>query len=280
MAFWKDIDQITSILTSMGLNEYQALALSHLLIVGEAKATSISKASGIPLPRIYDVLDELSKMGLVLKRPGRPVIYKSRSPEEITNLLMAMQRENLRRKLALLEDKAKNFLEAAAKIYLKGEKTASTVPLLRIVTVGTASLEETKNLYNAAKEEILILSKAMEYFPQVSENLKAAQKRGASIRIILMNPELMSPEERAAQTKTLENIKKTLGASTVKFADEVPIRGSIADPETGLGAIFLVEDPGVPLFLREAAVTSHRSVVKGLALMFNLMWEYRSKRLD
>ena len=280
MAFWKDIDQIISLLTGMGLNEYQALALSHLLLVGEAKATAISKASGIPLARIYDVLDELSKMGLVLKRPGRPVIYKSRSPEEIINLLMAMQRENLRRKLALLEDKAKNFLEAATRIYLKGKKVVSSVPLLRIVTVGTASLEETRNLYNAATKEILILSKAMEYFPHVSENLKAAQKRGVSIRIILMNPELMAPDERTVQAKMLKAIKGTLGTSIVRFADDVPIRGSIIDPETGLGAIFLVEDPGVPFFLREAAVTSHRSVVKGLALMFNLVWKHFSKRLD
>jgi len=265
----------------MGLNEYQASALSYLLLLGETKATELSKVSGIPAARVYDVLTDLSKMGLVTKRPGRPSLYKPRSPEDIISLLMAMQRESLRQRLALLDGKAKDFIEDAREVYLKGVKGATSVPLLRIVSVGSVSLEETRSLYDAAVREILILSKAMEYFPDVSDNLKAAKNRDVSMRIILMNPELMGDEDRVKQVRVVDVIKKTLGKEvTLRFSDEVPIRGSIIDPEIGGQAIFLVEDPGVPFFLREAAITSHSSVVKGLALMFNLLWEHRSKKLD
>jgi hypothetical protein len=40
--------------------------------------------------------------------------------------------------------------------------------------------------------------------------------------------------------------------------------------------MFLVEEIGVPYHLREAAISSHPGVVKGLADMFNLRWEHES----
>ena len=281
MAFTEEIGQITSLLVTMGLNEYQASALSHLLLLGETKAAEVSKASGVPPARIYDVLDDLAKMGLVTKKPGRPSLYAPRSPQDMVNLLIAIQRENLQKKLAFLESKAKTLVDIANKVYLKGEKGTESVPLFRIVSVGDVSLEETKSMYDAATQEILILSRAMEYFPQVSENLKTAKTRGVNIRIILMNPNLMGQEDKEKQEKILHILRKTLGKKLMlRFSDNVPIRGSITDPENNGRAIFLVEDPGVPFFFREAAVTSHKSVVKGLALMFNLLWEHKSKKLD
>jgi len=280
MTFQSEIEQIMSILTGMGLNEYQASVMSHLLLLGETKATVLSKASGVPSARIYDVLNDLAKMGLLTKKPGRPSLYKPRPPMEIINILLAMQRENLRQRLTLLEDKAKDFIKAADRVYLKGAKGIPSVPLLRIVSVGKVSLEETRSLYDDAEKEILILSRAMEYFPEVSENLKAAQDREVAIRIILMAPKLLEYKNRVKQAKVIDAIKKTLGEEVkIRFSDEVPIRGSIIDPEIGGRAIFLVEDPGVPFFLREAAITSHRSVVKGLALMFDLLWEHRTKEI-
>ena len=280
MTFQNEIERIISVLTSMGLNEYQASVMSHLLLLGETKATTLSKASNVPSARVYDVLNDLAKMGLITKKPGRPALYKTRPPTEVINLLLAMQRENLRRRLSTLEDKAKDFIKAANKVYLKGAKGTPSVPLLRIVSVGKVSLEETRNLYDAAEKEILILSKAMEYFPEISENLKQAKNRNVAIRIILMSPELLKRGERSKQSKIIDAIKTALGEEAmIRFSDEIPIRGSLVDPQNEGQAIFLVEDPGVPFFLREAAITSHPSVVKGLALMFNLIWKYHSKEI-
>ncbi len=42
------INQLKFQLTNMGLNEYQASALAHLMYLGETKATILSKASGVP----------------------------------------------------------------------------------------------------------------------------------------------------------------------------------------------------------------------------------------
>ena len=93
------INQVKYELSNMGLNEYQASALAHLIYLGETKATTISKSSGVPNARIYGILDELSQKGLIIIRPGRPALYAPLSPQEIGDALITTSRENIRRKL-------------------------------------------------------------------------------------------------------------------------------------------------------------------------------------
>jgi len=265
---------------NMGLNEYQASALAYLLLLGETKATILSKTSKVPSARIYGVLDQLSKMGLVSIRPGRPALYSPRPPEDIASALVSVSMNELKQKLRTLEEYARDLIKTSSRIYLKGEKGVPRVPLLRIVSVGEVSLEESKKLYDSAQNEIQILSRAMEYFPEVVDELKHATKRNVSLKVILMSPNSLEPEDREKQAKILENINEALEKRVeIRFTEEMPIRGCIVDPEKGGKALFLVEDPGVPFFLREAAITSHESVVRGLALMYNLLWRHKTTKL-
>jgi len=264
----------------MGLNEYQSTALAYLLYLGESKATTISRISGIPSAKIYEVLKELHRMGLIKVKPGRPLMYSPNHPKDIVSSIISFNISQMKQKLRDLELASKIFIELSEKLYLRGKETVPTTPLLRIVRVGEISLEETRKLYDGAKGEILILSKAMEYFPEVKNNLLNAVSRGVSIKIILMNPELLRPEEKEKQSKILKEITSSLGSNVeIKFADSVPIRGCLIDPSSNGSALFLVEDPGIPYFLREAAITNHHSVVKGLALMFRLVWNHMAVSL-
>ena len=79
----RQVTQLKFTLSNMGLNEYQASTLAHLIYLGETKATNLSKASGVPNARIYGVLDELSQKGLLIVRPGRPALYSPLTPAEI-----------------------------------------------------------------------------------------------------------------------------------------------------------------------------------------------------
>lgn len=181
VAFKKDINQIKSLLMNMGLNEYQASALTHLILVGETKPTTLSKASGLPSARIYGVLDELSKMGLVTIRPGRPTLHKARSPKEVAGALISFSMSELKQRLKTLEDYAKHLTIIGNKIYLKGKRG---VPSHNSPSthrqIGDVYLEDAGKLYDAAKEEILILSRVMEYLAEVAETLKKAPSRRIS----------------------------------------------------------------------------------------------------
>lgn len=273
----RQVNQVKFLLTNMGLNEYQASALSHLLYLGETKATTLSRASGVPNARIYGVLEELSKMGLVTIRPGRPALYSPMTPADISSALIADARDEIRERLSVIESYSEDFTASAREIFQKAGRVNARVPLLRIVSVGDVSLEETRKLYQDADETILILTRAMEYYGDVAAELKGAIHRGVSVNILMMSERNLVDEDRRKRDAVIGRIRGDLADSVeIRVSDEVNLRGCIVDPESGGRALFLVEEVGVPFFLREAAITSHPGVVKGLASMFDLMWRFDS----
>ena len=273
----RQINSVKFLLMNMGLNEYQASALSHLLYLGETKAATLSKASGVPHARIYGVLDELSKMGLVTVRPGRPALYSPMTPADISSALIADAREEIRQKLNVIEEYSEDFASSAEEIFLKARKVDTRIPLLRIVSVGDVSLDETRKLYQGAKETIMIMTRAMEYFDDVTEELKGAMARGVSVKILMMSEEKLSESDRRKRNEVIRRIRETLEDSVeIRVSDEVILRGCIVDSASEGRALFLVEEVGVPFFLREAAITTHPGVVKGLASMFELNWQFNT----
>lgn len=273
----RQVNQVKFLLSSMGLNEYQASALSHLLYLGETKATTLSRASGVPNARIYGVLEELSKMGLVTIRPGRPALYSPMAPADIASALITDAREEIRRRLNVIESYSEDFTASAGEIFQKAGSVNARVPLLRIVSVGDVSLEETRKLYQDADETILILTRAMEYYGDVAAELKEAILREVSVRVLMMSERSLVDDDRRKRDAIIGRIRGDLADSVeIRVSDEVNLRGCIVDAESGGRALFLVEEVGVPFFLREAAITSHPGVVKGLASMFDLIWRFDS----
>lgn len=271
------INQVKFNLMNMGLNEYQASTLAHLMYLGETKVTTLSKASGVPNARVYGVLDELSQKGLIIMRPGRPVLYAPLSPEEIADALASASREEIRRRLSVVETYRRDFEDAATGMYLKAGISDQRTSLIRVVSVGDVSLEETRKLYRAARGELLISTRAMEYLDQVLGDLVDACARGVRIRILMKAPETLSASDQAKQRKALELLRERLDDNlSVRFSDKVEIRGCIIDPAGAGRALFLVEEEGVPFFLREAALTNHPGVARALGTMFSLKWSYDS----
>ena len=272
------INQVKFQLTNMGLNEYQASALAHLLFLGEIKATILSKASGVPNARIYGVLDELSQKGLIIVRPGRPALYAPLTPQEVADALITASREEIRKELSVIESYRGEFENVSEKVFLKSGTSEQRTSLIRIVSVGDVSLEETKKLYKNAKDTLLISTRAMEYFDEVKVELINAKNRGVEVKILMRKPVSLSPDDVTKQKNTLSLLKELLGDNVqIRYSDVVEIRGCIIDPDANGKAIFLVEEEGVPFFLREAALTSHPGVAKTLGSMFDLKWRFDSE---
>ena len=272
------INQVKFQLTNMGLNEYQASALAHLMYLGETKATVLSKASGVPNARIYGVLDELSQKGLIIIRPGRPALYAPLSPQEISDALITASREDLRKELEIIESNRGDFESVSNKVFLKAGTAEQRTSLIRVISVGDVSLEETKKLYRQAKKTLLISTRAMEYFDYVKDELQEAISKGVDVKVLMRKSSSLSDQDAIKQEMNLEALRVVLGdPSKIKCSDAVEIRGCIIDPETEGKALFLVEEEGVPHFLREAALTSHPGVAKALGSMFELKWRFDSE---
>ncbi len=73
-------DEIIEKLQRLGLTKYESLAYITLLKLGPSKATDITKESGIPHTRVYDVLSSLHRKGFVDVMQGTPRLYKPVNP--------------------------------------------------------------------------------------------------------------------------------------------------------------------------------------------------------
>jgi hypothetical protein len=94
----------------------------------------------------------------------------------------------------------------------------------------------------------------------------------------MREPGSLSSSDAAKQEENLAALKEVLGGDAmIKYSPQVEIRGCVIDHETGGRALFLVEEEGVPFFLREAAVTSHPGLVQALGSMLMLKWKYDSE---
>jgi len=269
----------SKILEDLGMSKYQAKALLALMKHGEAKASDLSELSGVPRAKIYEVLDQLSDLGYVDKIPGRPVRFRAKKPAEVLERLKYNTLSEYSRKLSMLDQVEKDLFESLMKIYSPTEVRSKE--LIRVVSVGEPSERETKLLYSESKHEINIISKSFEYYPKVRDDLIEAFKRGVRVKVLLLGEEFLEERSRAIQREIMKLIKSDIADVEVKLSKTIlPLRGSIVDPsyeyKTGK-AIFVVEDPETPLYLRDAAVTENPSLVAGMKKYFDLIWKYESK---
>ncbi|MCU0630482.1 MAG: TrmB family transcriptional regulator [Methanoregulaceae archaeon] len=81
------MDQAIENLARLGLKEYEAKIYVALVGLGEANVRSIHEVSGVPRPRIYDVLNALDAKGFIEIRQGSPLMYQAVRPDIVVAFL-------------------------------------------------------------------------------------------------------------------------------------------------------------------------------------------------
>jgi len=67
-----DLKKLQENLVKFGLSKYETLVYTTLLMRGSSTASEIVEASGVPQPRLYDVVSSLERKGLIESQSGRP----------------------------------------------------------------------------------------------------------------------------------------------------------------------------------------------------------------
>jgi len=76
----ESMDLILRTLEALGIKGYEGKAYLTLLRIGEETAPKLASKAGIPLPRVYDVLENLCRKGLIEIKAGRPRKYRALPP--------------------------------------------------------------------------------------------------------------------------------------------------------------------------------------------------------
>ena len=86
-----NMDENIATLKGIGLTMYEAQAYVTLTSLIQGTADEISKSSGIPRSKIYDVLKKLNEKDFIEVEDGRPLTYIAKSPVEV----LSREKENI-----------------------------------------------------------------------------------------------------------------------------------------------------------------------------------------
>lgn len=126
-------------LQNLGLNQYEAKAYSSLLKIGTANAYKISKESGIPRARIYDVMETLINRGLAMVEessentkiytpvPSKVFLEKTRKEwennfDDVTNALRELETEANKQEVYVFTVKGEQNIVSYCRQLLKEAK--------------------------------------------------------------------------------------------------------------------------------------------------------------
>ncbi len=163
-------EEIIEKLQKLGLTKYESLAYITLLKLGPSKATDITKESGIPHTRVYDVLSSLHRKGFVDMMPGTPRLYKPVNPELV---------------LEKIKEDLVNDIDRLKEMFVELYKTVHGEDLPEIWTIHgfENTVERAEYIIRSARYEVLI-NTPFEFLSLLREEIK---KRKDVLFIIISN---------------------------------------------------------------------------------------------
>jgi sugar-specific transcriptional regulator TrmB len=185
-------------LRDLGLSEYESRAYRSLLETGPTTAKELSRASDVPMGRIYDVLNSLETHNLVRSQTAsRPKKYVAVEPDTALDRLLADKKREL-------EEQAKQYEDIVDNL---GNQLETTEPVDEPFWTAALGSEDAGDLLverlTTADDHIAMVAGAPtqqlnidEMGEQILDELEAALERDVSVSI-LMRPELVDSLPRS-----------------------------------------------------------------------------------
>ena len=168
------MDSLIALLQPLGLTQYEARAFVALVQRGQNTAYQVSKDSGIPRARIYDVLDGLVRQGLVMLSPT-PADTKRYQAVPITACL-----DQWRRRWQMRLDQVEEELQALTAARPAAPMTLATLQGADNITAFCRMLLQRANRY-------VMLSVWDAFYETLVPDLEAALSRGVRVKGLVMN---------------------------------------------------------------------------------------------
>jgi len=164
----KEMESILSNMKELGFTEYEGKVYMALINEHPLSAYNISRDSGVPHSRVYDITRRLIKKGYVTSKGTNPELFSPISPEE---LISRLQRENTK-----LTGSLQNQLES-----LKFKPDFD--PVWNLAGPSEA-IEMAEQLIDEAEKTIFVGLWDQE-FDKLEKPLRRADDRGVKIFILL-----------------------------------------------------------------------------------------------
>lgn len=164
-----ETDDLVDVLERTGLAPYEARAYTALLDAGAAAATDVADASGVPGPRVYDVLRSLSDRGYVELFEAETLRARAHDPGEV---------------LADLRDRADDLEAAAEEVEERWEQPELGDHGASIVTRYRTVIDRARLFVREATTQVHLSARPRDV-ERLREPLAAAHDRGVTVHLLV-----------------------------------------------------------------------------------------------
>lgn len=168
-----DRDELTATLEDAGLSPYQADAYVTVLELGAAPVTRVADASGVPDPRIYDVLRDLERVGYIETYEQESLYARANSLDEI---------------LDDLSSRASRFTAATEEIERRWNEPSVEQSTVSIVTRFETVIKNADDFIRNADSQVNV-SLSVDHFDQLRDALREATARGVRVNLSIHTPD-------------------------------------------------------------------------------------------
>ncbi len=158
-------------LKRFGLSDYEIKAYVTLLTKGPLTSTEIVKQSGIPQPRVYDVLQNLSAKGLVEYMQG----------DKRRTYIAVPPRIGLKKVIREMDNYIENFERRLTELK---KDSFNIIPQIWIVEKDTKIIEKTREIISSSRNEIIV-SAHSKTIDEIIGELNDASDRGVTVALVI-----------------------------------------------------------------------------------------------
>jgi len=231
---------------------------------GALTAEEISKASGVPLTRVYSVLESLRLKNMVVEVAGRPKKFEALQPRMAMRGYLAHVRSIMEEELRGLEERARELSTILDSIYWSKRLGPSSAEVLRQLASLSEMESYTKLVISTAEREVCILTYLFTWLDTVKEELSEAIRRGVKVKA------LAHELSQRASREVYE--AKSMGVEVRVYDGEpYPIRGTVVDNKRVVFVPYMTVTPERPL-LSLPYYSENVAVVRVLRDAFNYLW--------
>lgn len=171
-------EEIENILKNFGFTDYEAKAYYALLLLGHSKAREISKVSGVPQSKIYEVLERLLEKNLVEVYTVRPKEFKAVSPAIVLKNFIEEEERKIKETKERVEELISSLnsmnTEVFEGIWASTEKGWKTF------------MDKVCEMFGRAENYIFVMSKYFSWSSKLARMVKLCIRRGVKIRTIAL----------------------------------------------------------------------------------------------
>lgn len=246
-------------LVRIGLTRYEARVYVALIRRDGWTAADIARTTGVPRPRVYDVLASLVAKGLAAERPGSAAKYVAVDPEQAMRRLV----EGHQQRMELMRDEARAVARELAQAFTEGNQHQDPLDYVEVIRDRQTLAQRFDELQAAVATELLAFSKepAVVDVERNEVGMKTASEH--LVRSIYEFSLLRDPVRRAGVRRFVD-----LGEHA-RFVERLPTKLAIIDERI---VMFALSNPVAGADDLTSVVIEHADLAAVLKIAFEAVW--------